>query len=111
MYNKYNAKKSEYEGIVFDSRKEMTKYIELRAWQRAGHVTMIELQPEFELQPGYIGPDGKKVRPIIYRADFLVTYAGGRQVVIDTKGFKTKDFLLKKKILLYKYPKIEFLEE
>ena len=109
--NKYNAKKAELEGIVFDSYKEMSKYAELRVLQKMGQVKSIELQPEFQLQEGYIGPDGKKVRPIIYRADFLVTYADGQQVVIDTKGFKTPVYAMKKKMLLKRYPHIRFVEE
>lgn len=99
------------DGITFDSAKEARKYEELKLLQRAGEVVEIELQPEFELQPGYRTPDGNYVRPIRYRADFRVTYKDGRVVVIDTKGYRTKEYLLKKKMLLYQHPDIEFMEE
>lgn len=75
-----------------------------------GAVKSIELQPEFVLQPAY-EIAGKKIRPIIYRADFKVTEADGHIYYVDTKGMRTQVYLLKKKMLLYKYPDIDFREE
>ena len=109
--SKYNSRKVTVDGITFDSQKEAEKYIALKLLQRAGEILSFELQPEFELQPGYRGKDGKWVRPVKYRADFRVTYPDGRVVVIDTKGYRTRDYLIKKKMLLYRYPEIEFVEE
>jgi len=109
--SKYNSRKVSVDGITFDSRKEAQKYIALKLLQRAGEILSYELQPEFELQPGYRDKDGKWVRPVKYRADFRVTHPDGRVVVIDTKGYRTKDYLIKKKMLLYRYPEIEFVEE
>ena len=111
--NKYRSRKVTVDGITFDSAKEARKYEELKLLQRAGEVVEIELQPEFELQPGYRTPDGNYVRPIKYKADFRVTYADGRVVVIDvkpSKEFQTREYRLKKKMLLYRYPDIEFEE-
>lgn len=51
-----------------------------------------------------------KLLAIKYVADFVVHYPDGLQVVVDTKGFRTKDYLLKRKMLLYKYPDILFEE-
>lgn len=108
--SKYHARKVVIDGITFDSRKEAQKYSELKIEKRAGIIRDFELQPEFVLQESYIR-DGKKVRPIIYRADFKVIYPDGREVIIDTKGYQTKEYKLKKKILLARYPDIEFIEE
>lgn len=109
--SKYRSRKTEVDGITFDSRKEANKYCELKMLKQAGMITDFELQPEFELQPGYRDKNGKWVRPIKYIADFRVHYPDGRVVVIDTKGYKTKEYQLKKKMLLYRYPDIEFVEE
>jgi len=109
--SKYKSKKVTVDGITFDSRKEAKKYMDLKLLQMAGEIVSFELQPEFELQPGYRDKDGKWIRPVKYRADFRVVYPGGRVVVIDTKGFRTKDYNIKKKMLLYRYPDIEFVEE
>lgn len=108
---KYRSRKVELDGIVFDSRKEANRYAELRLLEKAGEIVKLELQPEFELQPGYRTQDGKYIRPIKYRADFRVTYADGQVVVIDTKGYRTKEYAIKKKMLLFRYPEIDFREE
>lgn len=69
----------------------------------------LELQPVYELQEGY--KRGKrKVQPITYIADFLVTYKDGRQAVIDVKGVKTEVYRIKKKLFEYKYPDLEIVE-
>jgi hypothetical protein len=111
--NKYNAKKTIVDGITFDSKKEAEKYQELKLLQRAGEVTDIQLQPEFDLVPGF-EYRGKKIRGVKYTADFLVTLKNGRKQIIETKGYKTRDYVIRKKLLLLmlrdqKY--VEFVEE
>lgn len=106
---KYGNKITEVNGIAFDSKKEATYYEDLLWQQRIGAVKSIEVQPEFVLQPGY-EREGKKIRPIIYRADFKVTEADGHIYYVDTKGMRTQVYLLKKKMLLYKFPDIDFRE-
>jgi len=108
--NKYNARKIEVNGIVFDSRKEAGKYIELKLLQRAGEVVDIQLQPEFVLVSDF-EHRGKKVRGIKYTADFLVRWRDGRVQVIDVKGYRTRDYIIRKKLFLLKYPEYEFVEE
>jgi hypothetical protein len=100
--NKYLNKKVTVDGIEFDSVKEANYYLYLRQLQKTGEVVKIELQPRFELLPGF-AKNGKKYRPINYTADFKVTYADGRVEVIDTKGYKTQVFKLKHKLFEYKY--------
>lgn len=107
--HKYGAVRTIIEGIAFDSKKEATKYRELKLLKMAGEIIDIELQPEYILQDSYIR-HGKPIKAIVYRGDFRVTYKDGRVVVMDTKGFRTKEYLLKKKLLLAKYPDIEFVE-
>lgn len=108
--SKYKARKVEVDGIVFASKKEARKYEELKLMKQAGEISDFELQPEFELQEGYRDKQGKWVRPIRYIADFRVIYPDGRVVVIDTKGYRTKEYSIKRKMFLYKYPDIEFKE-
>lgn len=106
---KYHNKKVEIDGIVFDSKKEANYYCELKILKMAGKVKDFELQVPFELQPKF-KYEGKTIRAIKYVADFVVKYPDGLKVVVDTKGFRTKDYLLKRKMLLYKYPGILFEE-
>ena len=106
---KYHNKKVECDGIIFDSIKEKNYYCELKILRMAGEVIDFERQVTFELQPKFKCA-GKTIRAIKYVADFVVTYADGSIAVIDTKGYKTKEYLLKKKMLLYRYPDINFKE-
>jgi len=46
---KYNNEKVEYEGIVFDSRKEYQRYRELLLLQKAGLIGFLQLQVPFVL--------------------------------------------------------------
>lgn len=108
--NKYKNVKVEIDGIKFDSKFEAEFYFSELQWlQAAGEITKIERQKAYLLQPAF-KYQGKTIRAIHYVADFVVTYKDGRVEVIDTKGVQTKEYLLKKKLLLYKYPKINFRE-
>ena len=100
--SKYNNKKCEYNGIKFDSQMELKFYLHLLELQKDGIVRDIHLQPSYELLEAY-EIEGKKVRPINYKADFKVIYTDGHEEVIDIKGFTTPDFLIKKKIFQHKY--------
>lgn len=107
--SKYGARKTTIDGITFDSQHEAKYYQQLTLLQRAGEVKQFELQPVYELQPGY-KRGKKKIQPITYKADFLVTYKDGRQEIIDCKGMKTEVYRIKKKMFEYKYPDLEIKE-
>ena len=49
--SKYHAKKVRYNGIDFDSKKEMQRYAELRLLEKAGKIFDLQLQKTFELVP------------------------------------------------------------
>lgn len=106
--SKYNARRTELDGITFDSKREADRYAMLKILQKAGEISDLELQPEYELIPGYVY-EGKKIRPLKYRADFRYRNRG-QLVVEDCKGCKTPVYLLKKKMLLHKYPDMIFRE-
>lgn len=99
---KYNAVKTEVDGIVFDSKKEATRYKELVLLQKAGEIKRLILQPKFVLQEGF-SVDGKRYREISYVADFMYTDKDGTKVIEDTKGFRTDVYAIKKKLFLKKY--------
>jgi len=98
---KYHNKKCEYKGLKFDSLKERNHYIVLEHLEKTGQIKDLRRQVKFLLQPSF-KLNGKTIRAINYIADF--TYLkDGILVVVDTKGFRTKDYLLKKKMFQYKY--------
>lgn len=109
--NKYGASKVELDGYKFDSKKEARYYQELKLLQKGGVVKSFELQVAYVLQEGFRHKCCKrKVLPITYLADFVVHYTDGHTEVVDVKGFRTKDYKIKKKMLLYRYPDIDFKE-
>lgn len=106
--HKYNARKVTVDGHVFDSKKEAIRYQALMLQQHCGVISNLELQPEFILQDGFKS-NGKSIRSIKYRADFKYQ-KNGYDVIEDVKGKKTKEYLIKKKMFLKRYPEYRFIE-
>lgn len=101
---KYWNRKITVYGIQFDSRKEADRYLVLRDMAKQGEIRGLQTQPEFELIPKQPGEQGVK-----YIADFLYEQAG-KTVVEDVKGYRTKDYIIKRKLFKWRYPGIEFRE-
>ena len=99
-HSKYRNKKVVVDGIVFDSKKEARRYTELLLLERAGAIRELRRQVKFELIPSQ-RYDGKVVeRPCSYVADFVYREKGNL-IVEDTKGLKTRDYIIKRKLMLY----------
>ena len=99
---KYGNQKIKIDG--FDSRREANRYLELRLLERARKIRDLELQKEFELIPAQY--DGKKCveRACKYRADFYYFDIDKNAYVCeDTKGMRTKDYIIKRKLMLQRY--------
>lgn len=95
--SKYGAVKTVVDGITFASKREAARYVELRQLEIAGDIRDLRLQPSFELIPA-VELDGKKQRPVRYLADFH--YVNDTGVVYeDVKGHKTKEYILKRKLV------------
>lgn len=113
MRSKYGARKVTVNGMVFDSKKEAKRYNELKALEKAGVIRDLERQVKFVLIPAQREPDtvgtrggihrGKLLeRECAYVADFVYTVAEtGLQTVEDTKGMRTTEYVIKRKLMLY----------
>ena len=101
--SKYGAKKVTYDGKTFDSQKEAQRYAELRLLERGKVIEDLRWQVKFELIPAQKDENGKVIeRAVNYVADFTyVEKRTGEFIVEDTKGFKTKEYILKRKMMLY----------
>ena len=106
-YNKYKNKKTMIDGFKFDSEMESHYYLYLKQLKEIGEVVDFVLQPSYLLQEGF-NLNGKRIRPITYKADFKVIYKDGHEEVIDVKGKLTEEFKIKRKMLLYRYRDINF---
>lgn len=113
-YKKYNNKSLSYNGETFDSKKEFNRWQELLLLQSAGYIKNIERQVHFELIPnqymqvektlksGKTKIENKLIeRKCEYIADFVYEDKNGNLVVEDTKGFRTKEYIIKRKLMLF----------
>lgn len=109
---KYRNKKIEADGMTFDSKKEYKRWCELNLLLKSGEITELERQVKIPLIPTQREPDiigkrggvkkGKVIEhEISYIADFVYKDKDGKLVVEDTKGFRTKEYVLKRKMLLF----------
>lgn len=116
-YNRkyYNIKTRTSDGIVFDSHKEASRWEQLLLLQKAGKIVELKRQVKYELIPaqyetyerisktGKRLKDGKRLveRKVEYIADFVYHDVDtGELIVEDTKGVKTKDYIIKRKLML-----------
>lgn len=98
--NKYHSKKITRDGMTFDSVKEYRRFCDLSLLEKAGKIANLQRQVPFLLIPSQ-RIDGKVAeRACNYIADFVYE-KDGQQVVEDTKGFKTKDYIIKRKLMLH----------
>jgi hypothetical protein len=91
--HKFNAVKTERDGITFSSKKEARRYDELKLLEKAGEVIFFLRQIPFHL------PGGVK-----YVCDFQVFWRDGSVTFEDTKGYKTDMYKAKKKQVEALYP-------
>ena len=112
--SKYNAQKTFFNGIWFDSAREADRYAELLLLQRAGKISDLRCQVKYVLIPAQYevyeryGKNGKRLKDgkrciekeCAYIADFVYK-EDGKDVVEDVKGMRTKEYLIKRKLMLW----------
>ena len=109
---KYHNRKYIFYGIEFPSKLEGCRYLFLKDRERAGEIRDLRRQVEFvlipkqsELVPVQLKTKVKMVErvrelPVTYLADFVYDVVlTGKTVIEDTKGFKTKDYIIKRKLM------------
>lgn len=116
--SKYNVSRSAqgrtFEGVEYDSAVEMRYYRDfVRPRLEDGSIVACESQVPFVLQEKFTRVDhnGKPVvvRPIVYVADYVLTWSDGRKQVIDIKGCANPEALMKRKMFWRHYPELPFL--
>lgn len=108
VWNKYGAKRVG----IHASKREHYRAQELRLMERAGLISDLREQVPYVLIPAQYGECGKDFkgrtsrvlleRACSYIADFVYTdTATGQTIVEDTKGFRTKEYIIKRKLMLH----------
>lgn len=111
--SKYHSKKITVGGETFDSMKEYQRWKELQRMQTKGEIKSLCRQVRYNLiptqrEPDIVGPkgghrQGKIIeRGVDYVADF-VYYRGNKMIAEDVKGYKTPEYIIKRKLMLYKF--------
>jgi hypothetical protein len=90
--SKYGNRRTEYGGMMFDSQREASRAVELDMLKRAGEVLCWTPHVVFPLAKG-----------VSYEADFVIVYTDWHVEVEDTKGFRTKEYRIKKKLFAERY--------
>lgn len=93
--NKFNAQKTLYNGVLYDSKKEAeyaAKFDTLRKAAGKDKVVKVERQIEFPFIHN-------EVKICKYVCDFRLTMGDGRIRYLDIKGFETREFSIKRKLL------------
>lgn len=110
--SKYHSTKVTYGGMTFDSRKEYRRYQTLQMLEKGGVITNLRRQVRYELIPNQYTTKTiqlktmqkqKQVlveRKVEYVADFVYEQ-DGTTIVEDTKGFRTADYIIKRKLMLW----------
>lgn len=96
---KYHSRKITIDGATFDSKREYNRWCELKLLERAGEITDLQRQVEYILIPSQKGIE-RTERPVKYIADYVYC-ENGKLVVEDSKGMKTKDYIIKRKLMLF----------
>lgn len=92
-FSKYHNKKTVVDGIVFASKKEAKRYSELKILAKSGLITGLEIQRRYP-----VIVNGVKI--CTYVADFDYFDESNKPVVEDVKGVRTREYKLKKKLML-----------
>lgn len=114
---KYNNKKVEYNGILFDSKKEKDRFVFLKDAEEQGLISNLQRQVKFELIPAikekYIKHLKTKEKECERTVQLAISYTcdfqyekDGVMVVEDIKpspALIPKEFVLKEKLFRYKY--------
>lgn len=114
--SKYHSRKVTVDGVTYDSKKEYRRFKELSLLERAGTIQNLQRQVKYVLIPaqrefcneiytkgrkkGCFKPGKLLEKECSYIADF-VYIQNGKTVIEDTKGFRTKDYIIKRKLMLW----------
>ena len=100
--NKYGAKKTEFNGRVFDSKHEASVASDIELLPKSGEVVEVLYQPSFNLY----GKNGSRI--CIHRPDFLLTFKDGHKEVWEAKGLEVGTFKIKLKLFIDNFPEYDY---
>jgi hypothetical protein len=91
-FQKYHSKIVVVDGIKFHSQKEANYYSKLKILEKYKEIGNLKLQVKFSF-------DLNGIHICSYYLDFSYTDKLGKEHYVDVKGFKTKEYIIKKKMM------------
>lgn len=88
---------------VADSKKEYADGADLLWLVRGGYIRDLQTQVNFPLVIGGI-------HICVYRADFVFRDSADIRTIFETKGEKTREYIIKRNLMRALYPEIRFIE-
>lgn len=98
---KYHNKKIKTEDGTFDSKYEYEEWCRLKLLERGGVIRNLMRQVPYILIPTIRTTSGT-LKQIVYYADFVYE-ENGIVCMVDTKGFETDTYKIKKRLLINQY--------
>lgn len=98
---KYHNKKIKAEDGTFDSKYEYEEWCRLKLLERGGVIRNLMRQVPYVLIPTIRTTSGT-LKQITYYADFVYE-ENGIVCMVDTKGFETDTYKIKKRLLINQY--------
>lgn len=111
--NKYGNHKVSFDGETFDSKHELSRWLELKMLEDAKRIYDLQRQVKFVLvpaqyEPDTVGPRGGRIKgkliekEVAYYADFCYYDKDSDSYVVeDAKGVRTPEYVIKRKLMLY----------
>ena len=101
--NKYRAVKTEFNGTVYDSKGEANLAMGIEAMLRNGEIVGYQQQVKLPLR----GRNGKVVGT--HKVDFLLIYPDRHCEIWEYKGYRVRDFAIRKKLCEDNYPGLKYV--
>jgi hypothetical protein len=101
--NKFGAKKTSYNGVLYDSKLEAAVALELDMLKRARKVERWQRQVTVDLR----GMGGTLI--CRHKVDFFVTFRDGHQEYWEAKGVRTAVWRIKYKLFTDNFPKLKYV--
>lgn len=99
--NKFSAKRTEVEGIHFDSQREAKRWAELRLLERGGEIRALRRQVAIPLIGQHAPLKTRTGRAMRMTVDFVYedSRLGWATVYEDSKGYATRDYEVRKAVV------------
>lgn len=94
--NKYRNVRTTHNGRTFASKKEASHAATLEAMRRAKDPSQRVSSVVYQYRIPIVVNNAKIAH---YVADFYVSFADGHKEIHETKGFRTREYILKKKLV------------